>query len=340
MAATAAPRSEAPARPAHLGGPIYRSALAQPGARTLPVPPDVAGSFQSLTGIDVAAIRVHRGPAVSEQARGYQARAYTRAGEIFLPDEAGPLEHTDTQALLAHELTHAVQQRILSPSLPDEASQRGRELENEASHAEQWYRSGGSPPPRLAHLPVATLLAGHARMPTEGGGASASTNLTGWTSPLLASGPAAASGVQRQGDGHPPAEVTGASGPESQAAVSAQSGMGQPESGGVVAVAPGADGLSALPGLAGRLSGTALASPMTVVPSGTATETGTVKKELAELAEHSERLVALAAKRPADLDDPASLDELAAKVYPRLRGMVRAELLVDRERAGLLADMS
>lgn len=36
--------------------------------------------------------------------------------------------------------------------------------------------------------------------------------------------------------------------------------------------------------------------------------------------------------------DPYALDELATRLYPTIRSRLRQELLVDRERAGLLAD--
>ena len=36
--------------------------------------------------------------------------------------------------------------------------------------------------------------------------------------------------------------------------------------------------------------------------------------------------------------DPYALDELAMRLYPNIRSRLRQELLIDRERAGLLAD--
>jgi hypothetical protein len=36
--------------------------------------------------------------------------------------------------------------------------------------------------------------------------------------------------------------------------------------------------------------------------------------------------------------DPYALDELATRLYPTIRSRLRQELLIDRERAGLLAD--
>jgi hypothetical protein len=56
------------------------------------------------------------------------------------------------------------------------------------------------------------------------------------------------------------------------------------------------------------------------------------------LAELRDQVAELAGQRPAALDDPVELDELAAKLYRRLRSQLRLELIVDRERAGLLTD--
>jgi hypothetical protein len=57
-----------------------------------------------------------------------------------------------------------------------------------------------------------------------------------------------------------------------------------------------------------------------------------------ELVESRDRLLALCAQRPANLDNVLDMEELAVKLYHRLRGLLRGELIVDRERAGLLTD--
>jgi hypothetical protein len=289
------------------------------------VPQDLAGRFSALTGIDVTGIPVHRGPAVTQQARAYQARAFTRAGEIFLPEEAGSLDDGPTRGLLAHELAHAVQQRILSPSLPDEGSPDGQELEREAGHTERWYLSGGSPPPRLAHLPVALLLASHAGRPQHPGhlqqswtaGDSLPPQLAEWLDTVRE--PAAA-GVQRQPDGVAPDEAAPAMAPSLPAPLSPATPEPAP------APAPGTAMLPATP------------SPPPPVTEAAAQQVQ--HEQLSGLIANAERLTEMCAQRPADLDDPVSLDELSTKVYQRLRGMLRGELLVDRERAGLLADIS
>jgi hypothetical protein len=57
-----------------------------------------------------------------------------------------------------------------------------------------------------------------------------------------------------------------------------------------------------------------------------------------ELAELRDQLTTIAGQRPVGLDDPIALDELAARLYQRLRSRLRLELIVDRERAGRLTD--
>lgn len=72
----------------------------------------------------------------------------------------------------------------------------------------------------------------------------------------------------------------------------------------------------------------------------TAASTGMDSEELRKLIGNSGDEATPHAKRPADLDDPDSLRELADKVYPQLRRLLRGELLADRERAGLLSELS
>jgi hypothetical protein len=66
--------------------------------------------------------------------------------------------------------------------------------------------------------------------------------------------------------------------------------------------------------------------------------TAGVHDEIADLKAHLAELAELADRRHVDLDDPVELDELATRLYGRLRSKLRLELIVDRERAGLLTD--
>jgi hypothetical protein len=199
---------------------------------------------------------------------------------------------------VAHELTHVVQQRVLAPSLPSEDSPDGQELENEAVVAERWFRRGGTPPPRLAHLPITALLARHARPgPERTGPASHTARTADSTRPQ----PMAETGVQRL-------NVRDQAGPSAVAttATVAASGNAGPPSVGPTSINGSADS----------------------APTHAARPPEDSIKPRAD------------DRRPADLDDPTSLDELTRKIYPRLRRLLKGELLADRERAGLLSDFS
>lgn len=89
-------------------------------------------------------VRIRRGSEANELAGALDARAFTHAGEIYLPDSHGPLSGPKAQSLLAHEMTHVAQQRRLGLGLPHEDSAQGQQLEAQAAAAEL----GG-------HLPLA-----------------------------------------------------------------------------------------------------------------------------------------------------------------------------------------
>ncbi len=120
-------------------------------------PADLAQALRSSHGIDVADVPVQRDTSANAEARERRARAFTRGGRVFLPEEAGPVGSAKARGLLAHELVHAAQQRRLGTSLPAEDTPLGRALELEARHAERMY-SAGAPvehfeEPDLVHAP-------------------------------------------------------------------------------------------------------------------------------------------------------------------------------------------
>ena len=122
------------------------------------VPGDMRATMRDVLGIDVGDRLVHRGPAVSAEARAMNAQAFTRDGEVHVADEVGPLDQPTGRATLAHELTHAAQQIVRGP-LSDEGSDAGRALEAHAQQVEQYVRGDGGAP-----KPSPDLL--HARPPT------------------------------------------------------------------------------------------------------------------------------------------------------------------------------
>jgi hypothetical protein len=120
------------------------------------VPTDLANEVRTRQQADVSAVPVYRGPKVNEAAKSRGARAFAAGGAVFLPDEAGPVDSPKARGLLAHELTHAVQQRTFGPRLPAPESSIGRRLEAEAQAAERFYsgEAGAAEPPPLIHAPT------------------------------------------------------------------------------------------------------------------------------------------------------------------------------------------
>lgn len=176
------------------------------------VPYQLLEAVRRVQGVDVSDVPIRRGPEVADEARLLGAHSFTRGGEVFLPAHAGPTDEPVARGLLAHELTHAAQQRVLGPSLPAEDSHAGRALEAQAVAAERWARGVGEDPGAL-------------------GGAS-SAPAASWTAPWIS---APSAGVQRQAEDvmSAPAPEDGASapsaGPSAAPAADSQAQQGDEE---------------------------------------------------------------------------------------------------------------
>jgi len=68
--------------------------------------------FEPRFGQDFSHVRVHTGSAASETARGLNARAYTRGKDVMFGSGQYSPETPAGKRLLAHELTHVVQQNV------------------------------------------------------------------------------------------------------------------------------------------------------------------------------------------------------------------------------------
>jgi Domain of unknown function (DUF4157) len=80
-------------------------AVATTGAGA-PLRPHVLQKLEWRMGADLSGVRVHEGPAAHEAAAALQARAFTHQGDIWL----GRGESQENTNLMAHEVTHVVQQ--------------------------------------------------------------------------------------------------------------------------------------------------------------------------------------------------------------------------------------
>jgi hypothetical protein len=93
-----------------------RAVISTPGR---PLPRSLRASIEPLFGADFSRVRVHTDLAAAESARAIAAEAYTVGHDlVFGRDRYAPETHAGRK-LLAHELTHVVQQRAmtLSPRL-------------------------------------------------------------------------------------------------------------------------------------------------------------------------------------------------------------------------------
>jgi hypothetical protein len=148
-----APELSGPERLASAVGNQAFSALARQGAGILPdgrAHPDVESAISQTRGggqkLDDGSrekiggqlgdslddVHVHTDANANQLATSVSARAFTTGSDIYFARGEHNPGSTDGQQLLAHELTHVVQQRGASTSGPLTVSQPGDALENEA----------------------------------------------------------------------------------------------------------------------------------------------------------------------------------------------------------------
>jgi Domain of unknown function (DUF4157) len=94
--------------------PIVDRALRSGGA---PIQPSIRTDLKGRFGQDLGDVRVHTGGDATASARAVGAKAYTVGTDIVLRDPHVDAATPEGRKLLAHELTHVVQQRGDSPVL-------------------------------------------------------------------------------------------------------------------------------------------------------------------------------------------------------------------------------
>lgn len=110
---------------------------AAPSTPTVPVSESVREAVRAVTGTDVSTAPVLRSAEVSHRAQAIDARAFTEGATAHIPSSIGALDEGAGSGLLAHELTHVVQQRAMGDRTPEEDSPLGRRFEAEAQTAER-----------------------------------------------------------------------------------------------------------------------------------------------------------------------------------------------------------
>jgi Domain of unknown function (DUF4157) len=76
-----------------------------------PLEPEVQQDMEARLGHDFSDVRVHTGGAASDSAKSVNAQAYTVGSDVVFQDGKYDPSSSDGKVMLAHELTHVVQQR-------------------------------------------------------------------------------------------------------------------------------------------------------------------------------------------------------------------------------------
>lgn len=170
------------------GLPVFRSALvdqAEPGeshrveaaaamaaSSGQPLPPLVRRSMEHVFGMDLAAVRLHTGPAATRATGLVAARAMAQGTDIYLPGGVGDSSRAPELPLLAHELTHVVQhlghRPPARPTAPLTLARRASTQEHEADQIERTVSDlvmrrtapAGAPPAELtlARKPAPVMI--------------------------------------------------------------------------------------------------------------------------------------------------------------------------------------
>lgn len=128
-----------------------------------PLPDPVRSYFKPRFGHDFRDVRIHADAKAAESAQSIGARAYTLGKDIvFARDEFKPYMHSGRH-LLAHELTHVVQQSKNSASAPD-CIQRAVRTNNGVQRVnEAEYQAGGAKSNVGSRHRVSSLIADSVR---------------------------------------------------------------------------------------------------------------------------------------------------------------------------------
>ena len=274
-------------------------------------------------GVDLDDVAIDRSPASSAKAQAMGADAFTTEDRVVIPKSFGTLDSGPGRALLAHELTHAAQQRSAGPhAIPAENSPAGRTMEAAAVASELSYVAPAfsmaravSPPATSAGLDDGPMTTGITGAPGPVPTPPAAFGVPGSVAlPVARSQPqsidegALASALIRLGavTGNPAAAMTG-----SPVSVPQAGGAGEPAA--MQAPAP---------------------APATAAPVQHAWKVASPSAAKPVIGGNRQGDDGVFSSRPSDKD----LAKLASWLYPLISFKLRRELRSDRERAGLLTD--
>ncbi|WON73524.1 DUF4157 domain-containing protein [Nitrosospira sp. Is2] len=131
-----------------------------------PLPSNLQRKFEQGLGVDLSAVRVHTGPRSIEASNAISARAYTTGSDIHFNQGQYDPESSEGQRLLAHEVTHTMQQTagITSPQRTRKLQRQEAPDTNVVNMPEE--RISGKDP-NVIHIPEDKLSANKADPETQ-----------------------------------------------------------------------------------------------------------------------------------------------------------------------------
>ncbi len=115
-----------------------------------PLRPQVRQILEARMGVNLAGVRVHEGPAAQQASAAINARAFTHKNDIWL----GRGESQENLRLMAHEVTHVVQQGAATRRAPGPP----RHQQDETARRESVPVQESAGPPRVQRLGLSDAL--------------------------------------------------------------------------------------------------------------------------------------------------------------------------------------
>jgi hypothetical protein len=141
-------------------GSMARNLRPAPATSGQPLDENSQARFEQALGIDLSGVKIHTDQSATRSARELGARAYTVGHNIVFDAEHYAPETTAGRRLMAHELTHVVQQRHAQDTPGERFSKPGDQHEQEANRIADTIIAGGRAP--------AISSAGHAAIMRDG----------------------------------------------------------------------------------------------------------------------------------------------------------------------------
>ena len=88
----------------------FTSKLSSTRGGGAPLPEDTRTEMEGAFGADFSSVRIHTGSNAADMSQSIEAKAFTHGSDIYFNDGAYNPQSTDGKHLIAHELTHTVQQ--------------------------------------------------------------------------------------------------------------------------------------------------------------------------------------------------------------------------------------